>query len=79
MDDHVGPMPKVIWTGINWHPDRRSSDQGRLGRRRTDSWMPYSTPFVAQTLAQQGRYGLISPSCHNGKAIRPMSRRVTNA
>lgn len=33
--------------------DRRKSRSGNLGNRRTDNWMPYSTAFVAQLLAQQ--------------------------
>ena len=79
MDDHVGPMPKLIWTGVSWNPERRCGDHGKLGRRRTDSWMPYSTPFVAQALSQQGKGSLISPPYLNGKALRPMPRRFTHA
>lgn len=33
--------------------DRRQGRSGKLGSRRTDNWMPYSTAFVAQLLAQQ--------------------------
>lgn len=33
--------------------DRRQARSGKLGNRRTDNWMPYSTAFVAQLLAQQ--------------------------
>ena len=32
--------------------DRRQRDSGRLGRRATDVWMPYSTTFVAQLIGQ---------------------------
>jgi hypothetical protein len=31
--------------------DRRRGRSGRLGRRKTDAWMPYNTPFLAQFLA----------------------------
>jgi hypothetical protein len=32
--------------------DRRAATSGKLGSRRTDRWLPYSAPFVAQLLAQ---------------------------
>lgn len=32
--------------------DRRDKNSGRIGRRATDLWLPYSTPFVAQLIAQ---------------------------
>lgn len=35
--------------------DRRQSDSGRLGRRSTDVWMPYSTTFMAQLIGQSDR------------------------
>jgi hypothetical protein len=33
--------------------ERRRGPSGKLGNRRTDNWMPYSTAFVAQLLGQQ--------------------------
>ena len=35
--------------------DRRQRDSGRLGRRATDVWMPYSTAFIAQLIGQSSR------------------------
>lgn len=32
--------------------DRRRAPDGRIGRRQTDAWFPYSTAFVTQALAQ---------------------------
>ena len=34
--------------------ERRATDSGRLGRRKSDLWMPYSAPFVVQLLNQCG-------------------------
>ena len=33
--------------------ERRKGGTGKLGNRRSDNWMPYSTTFVAQLLGQQ--------------------------
>lgn len=32
--------------------NRRRTPDSRVGRRQSDAWFPYSTPFVAQALAQ---------------------------
>jgi hypothetical protein len=48
-----GPLRAAADMAGDGTVDRRKSRSGNLGNRRTDNWMPYSTAFVAQLLAQQ--------------------------
>lgn len=41
--------------------DRRRAPDSRVGRRWTDAWFPYSTPFVAQALAQAEPPAAVQP------------------
>ncbi len=51
----VVSMSKVSSKTCRTSLERRQSESGRLGRRATDVWMPYSTAFLAQLIGQNDR------------------------
>lgn len=57
MPDHKLPAVAPI-------TERRRRPDGRLGRRSSDVWFPYSPAFVVQVLAQTGE----TPRLHRAAA-----------